>query len=557
MIQYISQNLPEIIHLLTGFMITILGSVGLYLILFYLLRSLFRKFERDIALVTLNISAYPALNLFIFICLKITSHKSVTLGSIEWLHRFLLGGIIVSISYWLLRLFKEVVIYYLKEYAETTEVMWDQFLIPLLEGVVPVALIISSACMILQFSMGFDLTGFWLALGGSAFVIGFAVKDVLTDFFSGIILLLDSPFRIGDVVRIESESGSRSQLGILQGIGIRVTHFYMFELHNEAYIPNNIMRSHKITNLSRPIEPVYFSTPITFHSHPNMDKSKRVMKEILQAHPDIVGNIDTKLSLLKTYYHWHNDINGHSTKKYAGEKRLLAEKVVNQKLDKIEKSLQNLVKDLQILEKGGLNSSEIYTIQHQFDDVLKLVGLTVIHYGSSPRQPSFQLLPIHKIKESVSLSETSDEQSLISLTRHWYCVWLEDPNILCQDRDILPSIWERKIDLLKKRSRKIYQRILNPLQEETRIDDYVIDLIQWLQNRFKQARSEWQEPEIRMDRVIHDMGYTYMQFTLNYYVDDIRLEDGERGIRVSSDIYQEIMHHLQDECQRVQNKHHI
>ncbi len=51
-----------------------------------------------------------------------------------------------------------------------------------------------------------------------------------------------------------------------------------------------------------------------------------------------------------------------------------------------------------------------------------------------------------------------------------------------------------------------------------------------------------------MERVKQDLGNTDIQFTLNYYVDDISLEDGERGIRVNSDIHREIMTHLKDAC---------
>ncbi len=47
----------------------------------------------------------------------------------------------------------------------------------------------------------------------------------------------------------------------------------------------------------------------------------------------------------------------------------------------------------------------------------------------------------------------------------------------------------------------LYNQILYPQQQETRLDDYVQGLVRWLRERFKQARSEWQEPEIRMERV--------------------------------------------------------
>jgi MscS family membrane protein len=57
---------------------------------------------------------------------------------IEWVYRILLASIIVTATYSLLRLFNQVIIYYLKEYAQETEIMWNNVLIALLEGVIPV-----------------------------------------------------------------------------------------------------------------------------------------------------------------------------------------------------------------------------------------------------------------------------------------------------------------------------------------------------------------------------------------------------------------------------------
>jgi MscS family membrane protein len=57
---------------------------------------------------------------------------------IEWVDRILLASIIVTATYWLLGLFNQVIIYYLKQYAQQIEIMWDNVVIPLLEGVIPV-----------------------------------------------------------------------------------------------------------------------------------------------------------------------------------------------------------------------------------------------------------------------------------------------------------------------------------------------------------------------------------------------------------------------------------
>ena len=122
--------------MLRSLLLTVAGSTLLYGLLFYTLQTVFRQYERDIALVTLNFSANPALNAFILTCLKVTFDNLKL--EIEWVYGILLASIIVTATYWLLRLFNQVVIYYLKEYAQETETMWDNVLIPLLEGVIPV-----------------------------------------------------------------------------------------------------------------------------------------------------------------------------------------------------------------------------------------------------------------------------------------------------------------------------------------------------------------------------------------------------------------------------------
>ena len=530
--------------------ITAICTYGLYVIIFRILRTIFRKLEKDIALVTLNVSAYPALAVFILLCLKLTFDKFVFHQTFAWLDSLLLATIIISLSYWAYQLFIHVIIYYLKEYALTTEAMWDNVLLPLLEGVIPIVIFLIGGSSIIQFCLKIDLTGIWVALGGGTLVIGFAVKDILANFFSGIVLLIDSPFQFGDVLRFENQAGTKSALGILRKIGVRVTQVYMFESHTEVYIPNSVVQGQKITNLSRPIEPVYYSTPIELTPYCDLEAAKRIMKEVIQAHPDTLGNIATKLEYLDNYYNWTEDkyADSFEKKKENGRIRLQAENKVNLKLDEIEQTLEALILTLCFLEKEGLDPEEIETIQAEFQEVLDLIGLEIREEPA--KKPQFMLpFLIHtQILTEFTLKESTEPDNLINLVREWYRIWLEDPNIVHQDQYVLPEIWERKLTLLKKRVYRLYKKILYPQQEETRLDDYVQELVRWLRERFKQARSEWQEPEIRMERVKHDEGHTYIQFTLNYYVDDIRLEDAERGIRVNSDIHREIMTHLKDAC---------
>lgn len=538
-------DLRDALYIILSLAATIAGAAALYIIFFRLLRSLFRRFDRDIALVTLNVSAYPTLSLFVFVCLYVTSRRSVLLASADWLHRLLLAGIIISSTYWLLRLFKQVLIYYLKEVAEVTEAMWDQVLIPLLEGVIPAVIVILGGAMVLQVSLGIDLTGIWITLGGGAFVIGFAVKDILANFFSGIVLLIDSPFQFGDVLLIDDGSAT-GQRGLLRKIGIRVTHLYLFETHTEAYIPNSLLQSQRITNLSRPIEPVHYVTQMQLRDHCDQEQARQLMENVIRAHPDTLGNIETKLACLEQYYDWTDPADGFLEKKANGRQRLLAEQAVNDKLEEIEQALEAMGMTLGFIEQGGLTPEDIATVQTEYEYVLELMGLKMVRHVPK-RQYSF--LGIQRQRTRFVLEETNDAEALFSLVREWYRIWLRDPNVVHKDEYILSEIWERKIALLKKQASWLNQKILNPWQEETRLDDYTKKLVKWLRNRFKQARSEWQNPEVRIEGVSYDRERTFIDFSLEYYVDDIRLEDGERGDRVHGDIHRELLRHLKDFCQ--------
>jgi small-conductance mechanosensitive channel len=87
--------------------------------------------------------------------------------------------------------------------------------------------------------------GAWLASAGVVGVaVGFAAKDSLANYFAGVMIIADSPYRVGDTIRLED--GVR---GIVSDIGLRST-----RLHTpdgiELNIPNSVLGSSKIENLT-------------------------------------------------------------------------------------------------------------------------------------------------------------------------------------------------------------------------------------------------------------------------------------------------------------------
>ncbi|BAZ29853.1 hypothetical protein NIES4074_23000 [Cylindrospermum sp. NIES-4074] len=509
---------------LANLLLAVVGAIGLYVILFYVLRSVFRKFERDIALVTLNVSAYPALTVFVLAILKFTFHRLPSVNIIDGFENLLAAGLIVAISYWLVQLFIQVFIYYLKEYTKQTEAMWDDVLLPLLEAVVPVVIFTVAGFFVLR-SFGVDLTGIWVALGGATFVLGFAAQGILANFFSGVVLLIDTPFQFGDILQLEDGA-----IAVLQKIGVRVTHLYMPSKHCDIYIPNSNLQSQKITNLSRPTSYYQYSTEVKIRAEYDLQVTKQMMKEAILAHPDTLGDIDQKLELLDSYY----QLEELSDQQNIGRLRLLTEQEVNDKLEEVFPALEALVVTLQFAEKGGMTQDEIENVQQEYQDVLSLIGLEVVTETQNNRT-------------IFTFEETRSQDSLIELIKTWYRASIRDPNVLDTDGFLIPDEWERKINLLKRRSQRLYQKISNPEREETRLDDYVMELNKWLRERFKEPRQKWQEPKVLVKGMEYDdEGNAYIKFELNFFIDDIKLEDGKRGDRVSSQIYQEVVQYLKD-----------
>ena len=85
----------------------------------------------------------------------------------------------------------------------------------------------------------------WLASAGIVGIaVGFAAKDTLANLFSGVLILADAPYKIGDYVVLDT--GER---GMVTHIGIRSTRMLTRD-DVELTIPNSIMGNTKIINES-------------------------------------------------------------------------------------------------------------------------------------------------------------------------------------------------------------------------------------------------------------------------------------------------------------------
>ncbi|MBN6045173.1 mechanosensitive ion channel family protein [Citrobacter sp. ku-bf4] len=93
---------------------------------------------------------------------------------------------------------------------------------------------------------GMSLSGLLTFGGIGGIAVGMAGKDILSNFFSGIMLYFDRPFSIGDWVR----SPDRNIEGTVSEIGWRMTKITTFD-HRPLYVPNSIFSSISVENPGR------------------------------------------------------------------------------------------------------------------------------------------------------------------------------------------------------------------------------------------------------------------------------------------------------------------
>jgi small conductance mechanosensitive channel len=90
----------------------------------------------------------------------------------------------------------------------------------------------------------FDVTAFLAGLGILGFTLGFALQNIMQNFVSGVILLIEQPFDVGDAVELNGYGGT------VLTISLRTTEMRTFD-GLIVMIPNADVLSNTITNYTR------------------------------------------------------------------------------------------------------------------------------------------------------------------------------------------------------------------------------------------------------------------------------------------------------------------
>ena len=130
-------------------------------------------------------------------------------------------------------------------------------------------------------------------VGVVGLVFALAAQDTLSNFFSGILLLLDRGFKTGDMIYFNDT------YCLIRDIGLRSTKIYDIVNHVMIITPNNSLANQNILNLTRPDRyyRIRIEVGVSYDSDP--DQVEKLLLEVAEKNSDVEQNDPTRMPLVR------------------------------------------------------------------------------------------------------------------------------------------------------------------------------------------------------------------------------------------------------------------
>ncbi len=139
----------------------------------------------------------------------------------------------------------------------------------------------SVAIILILWTFDVDVTGLVAGLGVGALIIGFALKDIIENWVSGLLLISGKIYRTGDVIRVGNLSG------VVTDISLRTTKLKTYE-RNEIIIPNSMLLKGEIVNLTGGKKETVACIVSYIDYVFDVEKAKKAIESVLRGHPNVV-----------------------------------------------------------------------------------------------------------------------------------------------------------------------------------------------------------------------------------------------------------------------------
>ncbi|MEK2690453.1 mechanosensitive ion channel family protein [Bdellovibrio sp. GT3] len=219
----------------------------------------------------------------------------------EYLLKGFMGFHIIRIVYYMV----DAMGYVFADIAAKTESKMDDNLVPFATKAIKFLVVILGFLMILQ-SFGLNVMSLMAGLGLGGLALALAAQDTAANLFGSITILFDTPFQVGDWVKVKDMEGTVEEVGFRS---TRIRTFY----NSVITVPNAMMAKETIDNMGvRPFRRVRQIIGIAYETPPDKikefcDRVRYCIKQDSTVNPETVvvnfnGYADSQLNVLVQFH---------------------------------------------------------------------------------------------------------------------------------------------------------------------------------------------------------------------------------------------------------------
>ncbi|MBL9089387.1 MAG: mechanosensitive ion channel [Planctomycetia bacterium] len=131
-------------------------------------------------------------------------------------------------------------------------------------------------------ALGVDTGSLAWFLGAAGIGLGHGLQDVLGNFFSGHVMLVERPIRVGDLVEVGQTTGTVEAIR-MRGTLLRTGN------NTTVLVPNRQMMAERLTNLSHGLAYALVEVKVTVEHGTDPAKVERVLLALAREHTSVVG----------------------------------------------------------------------------------------------------------------------------------------------------------------------------------------------------------------------------------------------------------------------------
>jgi MscS family membrane protein len=485
----------------------VIVAVLLNFILLRLFKFITRQLPGELEDIILGILRRPILILFGLYGVNFSIHQlPLQPDTFNWIEILSFSAVVLIITNISSRFIKDILVYYGERWAARSETRIDDVLIPVLNLFGPLILTIIAALVILP-RWGINITSVLLGAGVLGLVLGLALQETLGNIFSGLSLLIEGPFRKGDLVLLPD-----GRVSEVQHLGMRSTMLFSLTEQATIYMPNKVLASSMLINMTMPTPEQRYCIDLTINNQSvNLAQIQHMLLHIANGHPAIISsNMVNKLEHVKSQTEkiraqaerlgLETPVGQSMLAEAQNNEQTLAklelEGAFNAQVIAFKEALRNLIRGINVREANGMNESERQEIIHKF------------------------ITPADEAMEAIGQK-----------ARAWYearDAWLNSTDYWTQRK-----LWEARTEQLSLHWNRLKQSIYRPEESrETRLDDSTKLMLEWLEKEYKVPPGYWKNPAI----AVKDLSADFIHLQLWYYVDNIRLEHDSRPQRARAEL---------------------